>query len=100
MDEKLNIAIAEILLGCKPKTVTFYINDEQVTVLESKVQPIRELNWVLSKFQELNTQKSINKVENWFKTHGKSIRVSDLPHTVISKLNQFDMNVYGAIKMR
>lgn len=98
MNEKLNIAIAEILSGCKPKTVTFYINDEQVTVLESKVQPIRELNWSLIKFFE--TASGVTKVENWFKTYGKTIRVSDLPHTVISKLNQFDMNVYGAIKMR
>mgnify|MGYP000689746942 CR=1 FL=1 len=47
-----------------------------------------------------SAMQSINKVENWFKTHGKSIRVSDLLHTIISKLNQFDMNVYGVIKMR
>ena len=102
IDEKLAIAISEILTH-DIKDVTFTINDEEVTVPESRVQPIRELNWSLTRFSETTNvkhKKYITKVENWFKTYGKFINVGGLPHTVKAKLDKFDILVYGEVKMR
>ena len=91
------------------ETVEFMVNGKMHSAYSNRVQPIRELNYLLENFiksldgnslENPFNMKWVTKVENWFKTHGEHISITDLPHSTIGMLNKFEMAVYGSIKLR
>lgn len=72
----------------------------EYVVRKSICKPLMELQWVLNKALENNTdKKSALKVENWLKSHS-DISSHEVPKELMDAINLFDIRKYGKIQIR